>query len=80
MGRENAIRQTKDLTGKKNGSFKTDKVQNPKILLVHPGNHTEILLSKNIPPVFNSELKSIIKSINAIGANTYREHVFSENF
>lgn len=50
------------------------------MLLVHPGTLTEILLSKNIPPVFNSELKSIIKSINAIGASTYREHVFSENF
>ncbi|XP_038669045.1 SCAN domain-containing protein 3-like [Scyliorhinus canicula] len=57
------------MMGKKNGCLKLMKDENPEMLLVHCVIHRENLVSKNISPVLNEVLKSVIKSINAIKAN-----------
>ncbi|XP_038674126.1 protein ZBED8-like [Scyliorhinus canicula] len=66
------------MMGKKNGCLKLMKDENPEMLLVHCVIHRENLVSKNISPVLNEVLKSVIKSINAIKANAKCERLFKQ--
>lgn len=66
------------MMGKKNGCLKLMKDENPEMLLVHCVIHRENLVSKNISPVLNEVLKSVIKSINAIKANAKCGRLFMQ--
>lgn len=66
------------MMGKKNGCLKLMKDENPEMLLVHCVIHRENLVSKNISPVLNEVLKSVIKCINAIKANAKCERLFKQ--
>ncbi|XP_038656942.1 zinc finger BED domain-containing protein 5-like [Scyliorhinus canicula] len=66
------------MMGKKNGCLKLMKDENSEMLLVHCVIHRANLVSKNISPVLNEVLKSVIKSINAIKANAKCERLFKQ--
>ena len=61
------------MMGQKNGCLKLMKDEIPEMLIVHCVIHSENLVSKNISPVLNELLESVIKSINAIKANAKRK-------
>ncbi|CAK9816162.1 SCAN domain-containing protein 3 [Anthophora plagiata] len=65
-----------NMMGKKNGCLKLMKDANPEMILVHCVIHRENLVAKNISPVLNEVLHSVIKCINAIKANAKCEHHF----
>lgn len=64
------------MMGKKNGCLKLMKDENPEMILVHCVIHRKNLVAKNISPVLNEVLHSVIKCINAIKANTKCERLF----
>ncbi|XP_076042678.1 zinc finger BED domain-containing protein 5-like [Oratosquilla oratoria] len=66
------------MMGKKNGCLKLMKDENPEMLLVHCVIHRENLVSKNISPVLNEVLKSVIKSISAVKANAKCKLLFKK--
>ncbi|XP_050508129.1 protein ZBED8-like [Diabrotica virgifera virgifera] len=57
-----------NMMGKKNSCLKFMKDANPEIILVHCVIHRENLVAKNISPVINNALYSVIKSIPSIQA------------
>ncbi|XP_014776189.1 uncharacterized protein LOC106873372 [Octopus bimaculoides] len=63
---------------KKKSCLKLMKNENPEMLLVHCVVHRENLASKNMSPVLNEVLKSVIKCINAIKANAKCERLFKQ--
>ncbi|XP_071042039.1 SCAN domain-containing protein 3-like [Parasteatoda tepidariorum] len=65
-----------NMMGKKNGCLKLMKDENPEMILVHCVIHRENLVAKNISPVLNEILHSVIKCINAIKANAKCERLF----
>lgn len=67
-----------NMMGKKNGCLKMMKDENPEMLLVHCVIHRQNLVAKNISPVLNEVLKSIIKCINSIKANAKCERLFKQ--
>ncbi|XP_014779215.1 protein FAM200A-like [Octopus bimaculoides] len=64
--------------GKKKGCLKLMEDENPEMFLVHCVIHRENLVSKNMSPVLNEVLKSVIKCINAIKANVKCESLFKQ--
>ncbi|XP_071037875.1 protein FAM200A-like [Parasteatoda tepidariorum] len=61
---------------KKNGCKKLMKDENPEMILVHCVIHRENLVARNILPVLNEVLHSVIKCINDIKANAKCELLF----
>lgn len=66
------------MMGKKTGCLKLMKDENPEMLLVHCVIHRENLVAKNVSPVLNDIIKSVIKCINAIKANAKCERLFKQ--
>lgn len=64
-----------NIMGKKNDCLKLMKEEDPEILLMHCVIRMENLVAKNISPVPNEVLRSIIKCINAVSANSKYEHL-----
>ena len=64
---------------KKNGYLKLMKDVNPEMILVHCVIHRQNLVAKNISPVLNEALHSIIKRVNAIKANAKYEPQHQED-
>ncbi|XP_042909285.1 protein FAM200A-like [Parasteatoda tepidariorum] len=60
----------------KNGRLKLMKDENPEMILVHCVIHRENLVARNILPVLNEVLHSVIKCINDIKANAKCELLF----
>ncbi|XP_071035538.1 protein FAM200A-like [Parasteatoda tepidariorum] len=60
----------------KNGRLKLMKDENPEMILVHCVIHMENLVARNILPVLNEVLHSVIKCINDIKANAKCEFLF----
>ena len=67
-----------NMMSKKNGCLKLMKDVNPETILVHCVIHRENLAAKNISPVLNEALHSIIKSVNVIKANAKCERLFKQ--
>ncbi|XP_014774615.2 SCAN domain-containing protein 3-like [Octopus bimaculoides] len=63
------------MMGKKNVCLKLVKDENPEMLLVHCVIHRENLISKNMSPILNEVLKSVIKCIKV---NTKCERLFKQ--
>ncbi|GFX05517.1 uncharacterized protein TNCV_3434211 [Trichonephila clavipes] len=61
--------------GQKKGWLKLMKDEIPEKILVHCVIHRENLVAKNITPVLNEVLRSIIKCINYIKANAKCEQI-----
>ncbi|XP_042896349.1 SCAN domain-containing protein 3-like [Parasteatoda tepidariorum] len=61
---------------KKNDCLKLIKDENPEMIFVHCAIHRENLVAKNISPVQNEVLHSVIKCINAIKTNAKCERLF----
>ncbi|XP_071035323.1 protein FAM200A-like [Parasteatoda tepidariorum] len=61
-----------NMMGKKNGCLKLMKDENLGMIFVHGEN----LIAKNISPVLNDVLHSVIKCINAIKTNAKCERLF----
>uniref|UniRef100_A0A0L8GMG0 DUF4371 domain-containing protein n=1 Tax=Octopus bimaculoides TaxID=37653 RepID=A0A0L8GMG0_OCTBM len=66
------------MMGKKKGCSKLMKDENKEMLLVHCVIHRESLVSKNMSPVLNEVLKSVIKCVNAIKTNAKCERLFKQ--
>ncbi|GFW35184.1 SCAN domain-containing protein 3 [Trichonephila clavipes] len=62
--------------GKKNGCLKLMKDANPEMILVHCGIHRQNLVAKNISPVLNEVLHTVIKCVNIIKTSAKCERLF----
>ena len=65
------------MMGKKSGCLKLMKDANPDMVLVHCA-HRENLVAKNISPVLNDIMESVIKCINTIKAYDKYERLFKQ--
>ncbi|GFW51603.1 SCAN domain-containing protein 3 [Trichonephila clavipes] len=65
------------MMGKKNGCLKLLKDANPEMILVHCVIHRQNLVSKNISPVLNEVLHTVIKCVNIIKASAKCERLFN---
>ncbi|GFT00848.1 protein ZBED8 [Trichonephila clavipes] len=65
-----------NMMGKKNGCLKLMKDANPEMILVHCVIHRQNLVAKNISPVLNEVLHTVIKCINVIKASAKCERLF----
>ncbi|CAH2108909.1 unnamed protein product [Euphydryas editha] len=65
-----------NMMGKKNGCLKLMKDANLEMIIVHCVIHKENLVAKNISPVLNEVLHTVIKCVNAIKANAKCERLF----
>ena len=66
------------MMGKKKGCLKLMKDENPEMIVVNCVIHRENLVAKNITPVLNEVLRSVIKCINSIKANAKCERLFKQ--
>ncbi|GFT39870.1 SCAN domain-containing protein 3 [Trichonephila clavipes] len=65
-----------NMMGKKNGCLKLMKDANPEMILVHCVIHRQNLVAKNISPVLNEILHTVIKCVNVIKASAKCERLF----
>ncbi|XP_065651200.1 protein FAM200C-like [Hydra vulgaris] len=65
-----------NMMGKKNGSLKLLKDENPDMFLVHFVIHRENLVAKNLSPVLNKTMNLVVKCINSIKASAKQERIF----
>ncbi|GFW85386.1 SCAN domain-containing protein 3 [Trichonephila clavipes] len=65
-----------NMMGKKNGCLKLLKDANPEMILVHCVIHRQNLVVKNISPVLNEVLHTVIKCVNVIKASVKCERLF----
>ncbi|GFT79156.1 SCAN domain-containing protein 3 [Trichonephila clavipes] len=65
-----------NMMGKKNGCLKSMKDVNPEMILVHRVIHRQNLVAKNISPVLNEVLHTVIKCVNVIKASAECERLF----
>ncbi|GFU77829.1 SCAN domain-containing protein 3 [Trichonephila clavipes] len=65
-----------NMMGEKNVCLKLMKDANPEIILVHCVIHRQNLVAKNISPVLNEVLHTVIKYLNVIKASAKCEHLF----
>ncbi|GFU06563.1 SCAN domain-containing protein 3 [Trichonephila clavipes] len=61
---------------KKNGCLKLMKDANPEMILVHCVIHRQNLVAKNISPVLNKVLHTVIKCVNVIKASIKCKRLF----
>ncbi|GFV47753.1 SCAN domain-containing protein 3 [Trichonephila clavipes] len=66
------------MMGKEKGCLKVMKDENSEKILAHCVIHRENLVAKNITPVLNEVLRSVIKCINYIKANAKSERLFRQ--
>ncbi|GFT72064.1 SCAN domain-containing protein 3 [Trichonephila clavipes] len=65
-----------NMMGKKNGCLKLMKDANPEMILVHCVIHMQNLVAKNISPILNEVLHTVIKCVNVIKASARCERLF----
>ncbi|GFS77856.1 retrovirus-related Pol polyprotein from transposon 412 [Trichonephila clavipes] len=65
-----------NMMGKKNGCLKLMKDTNPEMILVHCVIYRQNLVAKNISPVLNEVLRTVIKCVNVIKASAKCERLF----
>ncbi|GFX38649.1 SCAN domain-containing protein 3 [Trichonephila clavipes] len=65
-----------NMMGKKNGCLKLMKDSNPEMILVHCVIHRQNLVAKNISPVLNKVLHTVINRVNVIKASAKCERLF----
>ncbi|GFU68419.1 uncharacterized protein TNCV_2983481 [Trichonephila clavipes] len=65
-----------NMMDKKNGCLKLMKDANPEMILVHCVIHMQNLVAKNISPVLNEVLHTVIKCVNVIKATARCERLF----
>ena len=66
------------MMGKKRGCLKLMKDENPEMIVLNCVIHRENLVAKNITPVLNDVLRSVIKCIYSIKANAKCERLFKK--
>ncbi|GFV86800.1 SCAN domain-containing protein 3 [Trichonephila clavipes] len=70
-----AVDGAPNMMGKKDGCLKLVKDSNPELILVHCVIHRQNLVAKNISPVLNGVLHTVIKCVNVIKASAKCEHL-----
>ncbi|KAG0439029.1 SCAN domain-containing protein 3 [Dictyocoela muelleri] len=65
-----------NMMGKNNGCLKLMKDENPEMIIIHCVIHRENLAAKNISPVLNEVLNTVVKCINYIKATSKTERLF----